>query len=157
MEPAMNKPVVLFLCTGNSARSQMAEALLRHEAGEEFEVHSAGTEPKGVNPLAVKVMKEIGIDISKARSKHLREYLGRLPVRILIIVCSDAENSCPAIWPGALSRHFWPFEDPAAVQGSEAEKLDKFRQIRDEIHEKIRSWLEELSAKAGTRQAGHPR
>src|SRR5262245_50765207 len=126
----MSNPAVLFLCTGNSARSQMAEALLRKLAGDKFDVHSAGTEPKGVNPLTIKVMKEVGIDISSQRSKHLRDYLGRLPVRIVIIVCADAEKTCPSIWPGAFKRLFWKFDDPAAVEGSEEERLQKFREVR---------------------------
>lgn len=143
----MSKPIVLFLCTGNSARSQMAEALLRQYAGEHFDVHSAGTHPKGVNPLTIQVMKEVGIDLSTARSKDLKEYLGRLPVRILIVVCGEADQDCPTVWPGVLSRLFWRFEDPAAAQGSEAERLVKFRQVRDQIEQKVKSWLAELEKK----------
>ncbi len=143
MASDMHKPVVLFLCTGNSARSQMAEALLRHEAGELFDAHSAGTDPKGVNPLTVQVMKELGIDIAQQRSKHLREYLGRLPVRILVVVCSEAEKSCPTIWPGALQRLYWRFDDPAAAQGTDEEKLNKFREVRDAIQIRIKDWLAE--------------
>jgi arsenate reductase len=144
------KPAVLFLCTGNSARSQMAEALLRHEAGDAFEAYSAGTEPKGLNPLAVRAMAEIGIDISAQRSKNLTEYLGRLPVCYLIVVCGDADQKCPTIWPGAFKRMYWPFDDPAAANGSEGEKLAKFREIRDAIHAKIKEWLLELSVGAQT-------
>jgi arsenate reductase len=139
----MSKPVVLFLCTGNSARSQMAEALLRAEAGDLFEVHSAGTEPKEVNPLTVKTMAEMGVDVSGQRSKHLKELLGRLPVRILIVVCAEAEKTCPVIWPGAMHRLFWRFDDPAAAEGSEEEKLRVFRSVRDQIHSRIKQWLAE--------------
>src|SRR5687768_14533428 len=96
----MSLPGVLFLCTGNSARSQMGEALLRKRAGDRFHVYSAGTDPKGVNPLTVKVMHEIGIDMSGARSKGVKELLGKVPVRHLIVVCDDAERNCPSIWPG---------------------------------------------------------
>jgi arsenate reductase len=141
------KPVVLFLCTGNSARSQMAEALLRHEAGDSFEVHSAGTDPKSVNPLTIKVMEEVGINMSAHRSKRLKEYLGRLPVRYLIVVCGEADRECPAIWPGVFQRFYWPFADPSAATGSVEEKTQFFRQVRDEIWEKIRSWLDEVGAK----------
>lgn len=140
----MHKPAVLFLCTGNSARSQMAEALLRKEGGERFDAYSAGTEPKGVHPLTVQVLKELGIDIATQRSKHLREYLGYLPVRILIVVCAEAEKSCPVTWPGALTRYFWRFDDPAAATGTEEEKLQKFREVRDAIHARIKSWLVEV-------------
>src|SRR5262245_25357875 len=106
----MSKSNILVLCTGNSARSQMAEALLRKHADERFNVFSAGTEPKGINPLTVKVMREAGVDMSGQRSKHLREYLGILDVHYLIIVCHDADGKCPAIWPGSprMKRMFWP-------------------------------------------------
>ncbi|MBM4072056.1 MAG: arsenate reductase ArsC [Planctomycetes bacterium] len=142
----MSNPVVLFLCTGNSARSQMAEALLRKEAGDRFDAHSAGTEPRDINPLTVQIMNELGIDISQQRSKHVREYLGRLPVRILVVVCTEAEKTCPTTWPGALQRLFWRFEDPAAVQGTDDIKLSKFREVRDAIHQRIKEWLAETAA-----------
>jgi arsenate reductase len=140
------KPAVLFLCTGNSARSQMAEAFLRREAGDYFDVYSAGTEPKGINPLIVQVMNEIGYDLSDHRSKGVGEYLGKLAVRYLIIVCSDAEKKCPTVWPGVLQRLVWLFDDPAAFEGDEEERLEKFRELRDQIHERVKSWLEELAA-----------
>src|SRR5688572_24884621 len=109
-----SKPNVLFLCTGNSCRSQMAEGLLRHYGGDIFNVHSAGTEPaERVHPLAVEVMAEKGIDISALRPKHVREFLGKLPVRHLIIVCEGANESCPSVFPGMMNRHLWPFDDPA--------------------------------------------
>lgn len=145
----MHTTTVLFLCTGNSARSQMAEALLREIGGDRFEVHSAGTDPQGVNPLTVRVLDEIGIDISQQRSKGVKEYLGRLMINYLIIVCDAAEKSCPSIWPGAHERLFWPFEDPAAVQGAEEERLAAFRRVRDRIRDRIEEWVAEQRDGAG--------
>ena len=141
----MHKPNVLFLCTGNSARSQMAEALLRMHAGDRFDVHSAGTDPKGVNPLTIKVLEEIGIPTAGLRSKGVTEFLGKLPVRYLIIVCSGADKACPAVWPGTVQRMFWPFEDPAAATGTDGQRLLKFREIRDQIDERICDWLSGLT------------
>ncbi|MFO0900887.1 MAG: arsenate reductase ArsC [Pirellulales bacterium] len=140
------KPGVLFLCTGNSARSQMAEGLLRAHGGDLFEAYSAGTEPKGLNPLAVQALAERGIDIRAQRSKHVSEFLGKLAVQHVIIVCGDADRRCPSVWPGVLRREFWPFEDPAAATGSEVERLEKFRQVRDQIEARLLPWLEEHRA-----------
>jgi len=143
----MGKPVVLFLCTNNVARSQMAEAILRKKAADHFDAYSAGTEPKeSIDPMAVQVMKEVGIDLTGQRPKSLYEYLGRLPVRVAIFVCPKAEGKCPTMWPGALSRLEWPLDDPAACEGSEEERLAKFRAVRDQIDEKITTWLTELAA-----------
>jgi len=128
----MNKPKVLFLCTGNSARSQMAEAFLRQYGGERFEAFSAGLEPSVIHPLTVQVMEEAGVDMSAHYSKGLGQYLGKVHFGYLITVCSRAEEKCP-VFPGMGTRLHWPFDDPAAVTGSEAEKLAKFRQVRDEI------------------------
>jgi arsenate reductase len=140
----MEKHNVLFLCTGNSCRSQMAEGLLREVAGERFNVLSAGTDPaEGVHPLAIEVMHERGIDISEQYPKGVREFLGKIPVRHLIIVCEGAEGSCPRIFPGMLNRHFWPFDDPAKFVGTEDETIEKFREVRDEIEQKLTQWLEE--------------
>jgi arsenate reductase len=136
-------PNVLFLCTGNSARSQLAEALLRKHAGDKFNVYSAGTDPKGVNPLTIKALDEIGVPTNELRSKGVTEYLGKLPVRYLIIVCGDADKSCPTIWPGMMNRLFWPFDDPAAAQGLEEDRLKVFRRVRDEIDARIVEWLAE--------------
>lgn len=130
---------VLILCTGNSARSQMAEGLLRAMAGEQMEVYSAGTKPSTVNPLAIQVMKEAGIDISSHRSKHLNEFLHQ-PFDEVITVCDNAAESCP-IFPGPARRTHWSFPDPAAVMGSEARKLGAFRAVRDDIQRKLRDWL----------------
>jgi arsenate reductase len=140
----MNKTRVLFLCTGNTARSQMAEALLRHLANDRFEVYSAGLEPGVLNPLTVQVIEEMGIDMHQQYAKGLETYLGKLHFGYLITVCAKAEDKCP-IFPGMGIRLHWPFDDPAAFSGSEAEKLAFFRQVRDQIAEKIQAWIAELS------------
>ncbi|MFZ5822180.1 MAG: arsenate reductase ArsC [Chloroflexota bacterium] len=132
---------VLFLCTGNSARSQMAEAFLRKYAGDQFEAHSAGLKPRGVNPFTVQVMQEKGIDISKQTSKGVEVYLGKTLFQYLITVCDDAEKNCPTAWPGVNQRLHWSFEDPAVFEGPDDEKLAKFRQVRDQIEERITAWL----------------
>lgn len=126
------KPTVLILCTGNSCRSHLAEGILRAAAGDILEVQSAGSEPAGyVHPLAIAVMREIGIDISGHRSKSLKEFLGR-PIETVITVCGHADQACPT-FPGQVNRHHWPFEDPAKATGSEEERLAVFRRVRDEI------------------------
>ncbi len=132
---------VLFLCTGNSARSQMAEAFLRKYGGDEFEAHSAGLEPKGMNPFTIQVMKEVGIDVSQQRSKGTGEYLGKTLFQYLITVCDDADKNCPTVWPGISKREHWSFQDPAAVEGSDEQKLAKFREVRDQIEIRIKSWV----------------
>jgi arsenate reductase len=142
----MDKINVLFLCTGNSARSQMAEALLRHFAGQRFEAFSAGLEPKGIHPYTLKVMGELGLDLSGQRSKDVREYMGRKHFGYLITVCSHADANCPTTFPGVGQRLHWDFDDPAAFPGSEEEKLAKFRQVRDEIAARLRGWLAEQGA-----------
>jgi arsenate reductase len=141
------KPRVLFLCTGNSARSQMAEAFLRKYAGDRFGVHSAGLEPKGIHPYTRKVLEEIGLDISDQHSKGLKKFLGNVRIAYLITVCDSAEKKCP-ILPGVSFRLFWPFDDPAALEGTEDEKLSKFREVRDQIDERIKSWLKEMGIPA---------
>ena len=137
------KRIVLFLCTGNSARSQMAEAFLRHFAGDTFEAHSAGLEPIEVNPLTHRVMSEIGIDTSMQQAKGVADYLGKVAVHDAIVVCEKSQQNCPKFHPFALNTHYWPFEDPAAFEGSEEMRLQKFRRTRDEIKLKIRTWLDE--------------
>ena len=132
---------VLFLCTGNSARSQMAEAFLRHYASEAFEAHSAGLEPKGLNPLTIQVMDEIGIDISGQKSKGVETYLGKTHFQYLITVCDDAEKNCPTAWPGVNQKMHWSFEDPAKFEGTQAAKLAKFREVRDLIEKRIQEWV----------------
>jgi arsenate reductase len=139
----MDKIRMLFLCTGNTARSQMAEAWLKFYATERFEVYSAGLEPSVVNPLTVLVMQEAGVDMSGARSKSLTEFIGKLHFGYLITVCSNAEEKCP-IFPGVGVRLHWPFDDPAAVTGTDEEKLAAFRRVRDEIAAKVRQWVEEM-------------
>ena len=129
----------MFLCTHNSARSQMAEGLLRDMAGERFEVHSAGTEATLVRPQAIKVMKELGIDISRQESKTLERYLGE-PFDYVITVCDDANEACP-FFPGARRRLHWSFEDPAAAEGSEEQRLGVFRKARDQIKGRIEEEL----------------
>jgi arsenate reductase len=130
---------VLFVCTGNSCRSQMAEGWLRHYAGERAEVFSAGTKPAGLNPLAVAVMREAGIDISSQRSKHFDE-VAKEDFLFVITVCDAAREQCP-VFPGALYQLHWSFEDPAGATGSEEEKLAVFRRVRDEIAEQIRTFV----------------
>jgi arsenate reductase len=136
----MAKPRVLFLCTGNSARSQMAEAYLRKYAGDRFDVYSAGLEPKGIHPYTLQVMEERGIDLSQHSSKDLGQFLGKVNFAYLITVCDHAAERCP-IFPGAGIRLHWSFEDPAAYVGAPDEKLVKFRQVRDQIDARIRAWL----------------
>lgn len=135
------KPKVLFLCTGNSCRSQMAEGFLRHHAGDRFDVASAGTHPAGLNPEAVEVMREIGIDISGHRSKEVSEFLGQT-FPYVITVCDRAKESCP-IFPGATLYYQWPFDDPAAASGSSEERRALFRRVRDEIAQRIREFIDE--------------
>jgi arsenate reductase (thioredoxin) len=139
----MTKENVLFLCTDNSCRSQMGEALLRERAGERFNAYSAGVNPKGVHPLTIKVLEEKEIDTSKLRSKDVAEFLGKLSVHHLIVVCDNANESCPRIFPGILDRQFWPFDDPPAFQGTDEEKLNKFREVRDAIDKRIQQWVAE--------------
>jgi len=139
-----DKQRVIFLCTGNSARSQMAEAFLRRMAGDHFEVYSAGLDPKGLNPLTVEVMAEIGYDLTGARSKSVSEYLGKGLFQYLITVCDQAEQNCPTTWPGVSQRLHWSFEDPAAFEGSHAARLEKFRQVRDQIEQNVYAWVVEL-------------
>jgi arsenate reductase len=142
------RPVVLFLCTGNSARSQMAEGLLRARAGDVFEARSAGTAPaEAVHPMAIEVMREIGIDISGQRPKGVGEFLGRIPARYLIVVCDGARQSCPSAFPGVLAREFWPIEDPAAFRGAEGAALAKFREVRDDIASRLDAWLADVDRK----------
>ncbi len=136
----MNKPKVLFLCTGNSARNQMAEAFLRQYGGERFEAFSAGLEPSVIHPLTVQVMEEAGVDMSGHFAKGLTQYLGKVHFGYLITVCSRAEEKCPT-FPGMGTRLHWAFEDPAAFQGTPEEKLARFRQVRDQIENVVKEWL----------------
>ena len=130
------KKTVLILCTGNSARSQMAEGLLRHDAANGFQVASAGVEPTRVRPEAVEVMSEIGIDISAHRSKSVDEFAGQ-EFDYVITVCDNANEHCP-IFPGHTKRIHWSFEDPAAAEGDENTRLNVFRRVRDDIRHRLR-------------------
>lgn len=126
------RPLILVLCTGNSCRSHLAEGVLRSVAGDLFDVASAGSKPAGyVHPLAIRVMQEIGIDITGHRSKHLSEFLDQ-PVDTVITVCGRADQACP-MFPGQVHRHHFPFDDPADAKGSEEECMAVFRRVRDEI------------------------
>ncbi|HXG37070.1 MAG TPA: arsenate reductase ArsC [Dehalococcoidia bacterium] len=130
---------VLFLCTGNSARSQMAEALLRQLGGSNFEVHSAGTVAKGLNPLTIEAMREIDIDVSRQESKSVDRYIDS-QWEYVITVCDQAAEACPT-FPGAAKRLHWSILDPAAATGNEAERLQTFRQVRDAIKVRVQEFL----------------
>lgn len=130
---------VLFLCTHNSARSQMAEGLLRHLGGDRFDVHSAGTEATHVRPGAIAVMAELGVDISGQESETLERYLSE-PFDYVITVCDDANETCP-VFPGAENRLHWSFEDPSRAAGGEKERLAVYRRVRDEIRARIEEEL----------------
>lgn len=134
----------LILCTANSARSQMAEAILKSLAGERMEVYSAGSKPSVVNPFAIQAMAEQAIDISGYRSKHLNEFLSQ-PFDYVITVCDNAAETCP-VFPGPAQRIHWSFPDPAAVKGTDAEQLAAFRSVRNSLEDTFRSWLADPGA-----------
>jgi len=134
---------ILILCTGNSARSQMAEGLMRHEMRGAAEVFSAGTRPSNVRPEAIAVMAELGIDLSGHRSKSVDEFAGQ-EFDYVITVCDNANEACP-VFPGRTKRLHWPFEDPAGVVGSEQERRAAFRGVRDKIRTKIRDWIPSIA------------
>jgi arsenate reductase (thioredoxin) len=140
----MRKQKVLFLCTQNSARSQMAEGFLRHLAGDRCEVYSAGIDPTAeIHPCAVEAMREVGIDISEQYPKGLRTYMGKMSFNYLIIVCARAEERCPKTFPGVGTTFSWIFEDPRREEDIPYDSmLERFRKVRDEIELKIRGWLE---------------
>jgi len=142
---------VLFLCTHNSARSQMAEGLLRRLAGDRFEVASAGTEARGVNPLAVRAMADIGVDLRGHTSKTLDRFLGER-WDYVITVCDNANESCP-VFPGPVTRLHWSFDDPSAASGGDEQRLLVFRRVRDEIRARIEAWLAQQAALPGARSA----
>ncbi len=138
----MSKPKVLFLCTGNSARSQMAEGLLRSLAGGHFDVFSAGTQPKGsILPEVQQVMREVGIDLSLQWSKSVMEYLGKVNFGYVVTVCADAEENCPAIFLSMGTHEHWPFDDPANFD--DEQRLAATRRVRGEIEQRLRLWLTE--------------
>lgn len=138
---------VLILCTGNSARSQMAEGLLRTLAGPRYVVVSAGSKPSVINPWAIVAMDERGIDIRSQRSKHLNEFLQQ-PFDYVITVCDNAAESCP-LFPGPARRIHWSFPDPAAIEGSDAQKLAAFRTVRDAIEQQLQAWLIQQGGETG--------
>lgn len=142
MTDSTNPIKVLFLCVGNSARSQMAEGLLRELGEGRFEAYSAGIEPKGVHPLAVKVMEEIGIDISKQASKSVTKYLGNGHFGYIITLCSWDEDKCPTVFPDISVRLHWPLEDPTA-EGQEERQMESFRRVRDRLKDMISKWIQE--------------
>jgi arsenate reductase (thioredoxin) len=138
----MDNPKVLFLCTGNSARSQMAEAFLRAYAGTLFDVYSAGTEPKGsILPEVYTVMKELGLAMEGQFSKGVAEYLGKVHFAHVITVCADAEENCPVVFLNMGKHDHWSFDDPAKFEGEPAARLDFIRTVRDKIDRRIREWL----------------
>ncbi len=142
----MGRKRILVLCTGNSARSQMGEGLFRAEGGDSFAVFSAGTKPSSVRPEAIAVMKEIGIDISGQRSKSVNEF-ARQSFDYVVTVCDNARDNCP-VFPAGTARLHWSFEDPAAVEGNEDQRLAAFRRIRDQIHERVKAFVREQTAHA---------
>jgi arsenate reductase len=143
-----DKQRILILCTGNSARSQMAEGLLRHDAGERFTVESAGTKPSAVRPEAIAVMSELGIDISTQRSKHVDEFQGQR-FDYVITVCDNAREACPVFF-GATKRLHHSFDDPAAFHGSEVERLARFRRVRDELRGYLDALVRDASQEEGS-------
>lgn len=143
----MTRRRVLFLCTHNSARSQMAEGFLRAWAGDRFEVASAGTEATRVHPLAIRAMDEVGIDLAGHTSKTLDQFLGQ-PWDYVITVCDNANARCPA-FPARTARVNWSLDDPSAATGTYAERLETFRRVRDEIRARLRAWLADQETRAG--------
>jgi arsenate reductase len=135
----MNKKRILFLCTGNSARSQIAEGFLRHMAGDKFQVYSAGVKPTQINPLAIKVMAEVGVDISEHRSKSAMEFIGQ-EFDYVVTVCDNAKQTCP-VFPGHYEKLHWSLDDPAEAEGSEEDKLRVFRKIRDKIKDNVLTFI----------------
>lgn len=140
------KKNVLVLCARNSARSQMAEAFLRRFAGDQFEVFSAGLEEAEIHPLTHRVMAEAGFPLTGHRSKAAREFLGKLHVHHLIVVCERTEQECPKLFPGASALHSWPFSDPVRVEGPPDVRLAAFRDVRDAIKWRVLAWLDEPRA-----------
>ncbi len=140
---SMDKIRVLFLCVGNSARSLMAEALLRSRAGDRFDAFSAGLEPKGVNAMTVRALESLGVSPAGLSSKAMNVYIGKTQFDYIINVCADDEKNCP-FFPGKGARLHWEFEDPAAFRGNEAQTLAKFQEICGQIDARIRAWLSEM-------------
>jgi arsenate reductase (thioredoxin) len=146
----MDRTRVLFICTGNSARSQMAEAFLRHLGGDRFDAHSAGLKPSGIHPLTVRVMEEIGLDISGQRSKGIEEYMGRMHFGYLITVCARAEENCPAVFPGVGQRLHWDIPEPSPHATSEVERIESFRRARDEVARMVAKFVRDTEVEQGS-------
>jgi len=137
------RPAVLFLCSRNSARSQMAEALLRRDANDRFDIYSGGLKPQEIHPLTLRVLDEIGVDTTGLYSKDLGQFLGKVAINYAVIVCEAANTDCPRLHPFALKQLYWPFPDPATALGTEEEQLTVFREVRDAIAGRIQHWLQE--------------
>lgn len=136
------KQQILFLCVHNACRSQMAQAFVNQMAGDRFEAFSAGLEKGVIDPFTIQVMEEIGYDLEGHHSKLVDQYLSKEHLHYLVTVCQKAEDKCPTVWPGLLNeRLYWPFDDPADAEGSEGERLEVFRRVRDEIKEKVEEFL----------------
>jgi arsenate reductase len=144
------KTKVIFLCSHNSAPSQMAEALLRYYGGDRFEAFSAGLRPEStINPYARRVMEESGISLRGQHPKHVREHMGRVHFGYCIVVCSVAEEDCPTSYPCVGERLYWPFQDPAALIGNQEQILTRFREVRDQMQDRINRWLTGLTVDRG--------
>jgi arsenate reductase len=141
LEASMDKKRILFVCTENSARSQMAEAFLRMYAGDTYEAYGAGLEPKPIPPLIIKVMSEVGIGVSQQRSKHLSDYIGKMWFEYVITVCPQTDKNCQTIIPGMGKRVHWTLDDPVKFEGMEEEKLNKFREIRGKVNNLVKDWI----------------
>lgn len=137
----MEKRRVLFICTGNTARSILGEAILRHLADDRFEAHSAGTVPSEVRPETLAVLDEAGIDTAGLHSKSVDEYLGKIFIHEIITVCDDAEKNCPRVWPLGGERSHWSVADPAGVHGDGEERMEAFRRTRDDMKARIEAWI----------------
>jgi arsenate reductase (thioredoxin) len=136
-----DRPRVLFVCTHNAARSQMAEAILRQVAGDQFEACSAGFAPTEVHPLTIRALTEIGVDTKGLRAKAVRDFLGKEAVKYAVIVCQQDEESCPRVYLFATRTLYWAFDDPSAAPGTPDDQLAAFRRVRDEIDCRIREWV----------------
>jgi arsenate reductase len=140
----MSKAKVLFICTGNSARSQMAEAFLREYASDDFEAYSGGLNAEGIHTMTKQVMQEVGLNISDQESKEISRFLGKKHFGFLVTVCRKAEENCPT-FPDVSTRLFWDIEDPKSFTESDQEKLDKFRETRDEVETKVKKFIAQHS------------
>jgi arsenate reductase len=156
-EAGAGRPTVLFLCSRNTARSQMAEAILRREAGDRFEIHSCGLRPEAIHPLTLRVLDEAGFDTSRLASKDLGAFLGKVSIHHAVIVCETANEHCPKLHPFALNLLYWPFPDPVQASGTEEQRLEVFREVRDAIGARIRQWLRHEMTADGMRARARPR